>query len=647
MQHFLKKNYRIIIAIILCFMAVVSVINAWWDSAIFDETAHIPAGYTYMRYLDMRLNPEHPPLVKDLAGTPLLFMNLNFDRTQDFWTQSVDGQWDAGRSFLWHVGNDADKIIFWSRLPIVILSLVLGWFVFRWVKEISGTIAGLFALTIYAFDPNFLGHNHFVTTDIGICAFMTFSFYYFLRFIKHSSWKNTIYFGVFLGLVQLAKFSSVLLFPVYGLVMIAYPLVIIKKDKSISNLSFRLKSVGQYLGKGVAAGAISIIVVWMLYFVNTFNMPKEKLADIINYQFNPANEMASIKIVNKTLLALDSNNITKPLAEYFLGVGMVFKRVAGGNGAYFMGQVSSKAFPAYFPTVFLIKEPLPNLLFMFFTITLALAGLIKFLSSELKIKFKNFKGKIAKYLRENITSVSLALFIFLYSYTSVTGNLNIGFRHLFPILPFVYILTAKVVFDFWKKLHSKQTELVFGTILSILLLFLISGTVLAYPAYMSYFNETVGGPKNGYKYVTDSNADWGQDLKRLKIWVKNFNGWCTQPMWRFHKGSECYKIADPLAYDAQKNNFKPIEKIHLNYFGGADIKYYFGDQAIDWWDSRRPLEQGWYAIATNYLQGSIYDKEKKDSESYRWLQNIRPVAQVGTSIFVYYITSDDLAKIQN
>ena len=633
MTHFLKKNYRVIITLILCFVATVSIINAWWDSAIFDETAHIPAGYTYMHYFDMRLNPEHPPLIKDLAGLPLQFMDLKFDTSQEFWTASVDGQWDAGRSFLWHMGNDADKIIFWSRIPIVLLSLFLGWFIFRWVREISGTIAGLFALTIYAFDPNFLGHNHFVTTDIGICAFMAFSFYYFLRFIKNPSWKNVVIGGIFLGLVQLAKFSSVLLFPVYGLVLIIYPLVILKTDKRESSLLFHARNVWHYLEKGIVAGFISIVVVWMLYAVNTFNMPTEKLAEIINYQFNPASEMAPVKIVNKALLALDSNNLTKPLAEYFLGVGMVFKRVAGGNGAYFMGQVSAKAFPAYFPTVFLIKEPLANLFFMLSALILSIVGFVKFLSSETKNRFQKFWEKIAKYLRENITSVSLSMFIFLYSYMSITGNLNIGFRHLFPILPFVYILTAKVIFDFWKKLHSRQSELIFGTILSALVLFLVSGTVSAHPAYMSYFNETAGGPKNGYKYVTDSNADWGQDLKRLKVWINEYNQ-C--------KGNSFSSHCSIYNYERG-----PIDKIRLNYFGGADIKYYFGEQAIDWWDSRRPLEPGWYAIATNYLQGSLYDKEKKDNESYRWIQNIKPVAQVGTSIFVYYITEEEIKKIQN
>ena len=50
------------------------------DAAIFDESAHIPAGYSYVKYFDYRLNPEHPPLVKILAGLPLLFQKLNFPK---------------------------------------------------------------------------------------------------------------------------------------------------------------------------------------------------------------------------------------------------------------------------------------------------------------------------------------------------------------------------------------------------------------------------------------------------------------------------------------------------------------------------------------------------------------------------------------
>ncbi|MEI7425544.1 MAG: glycosyltransferase family 39 protein [Candidatus Moraniibacteriota bacterium] len=605
MLKFIEKKYKLIVGLILAFVFVVSVINAWRDSAIFDETAHIPAGYSYLTMHDMRLNPEHPPLLKDLAALPLIFMNLKFDTTQKFWTTDVNGQWEAGHNLFWQTGNDPDQIIFWARIPFVILSLIFGLFIFKWGKELSGTLGGLLALTLYAFDPNILGHNHFVTTDLGIAGFMMLSFYYFLKFIKEPVWKNVAIGGLFLALVQLTKFSSILLLPIFGLIAIIYPLVKKIPAKEKNAFLFKLKMLGAYLGKSLVALAFSLIIVWLFYAFNNYEMPKAKLAETINFYFSPQ-DTANIKNVytNKILLSLNENALLRPLSEYFLGIAMVFKRVAGGNGAYFMGQVSSTAFPAYFPTVFAFKEPLVMLFFM-------LSALLIAFYSNLKNLFNRI-APFKDYLRHNIEVLAMFSFILLYVYISITGNLNIGFRHLFPILPFVYILTAKVIMDFCKNRKQPATKITFLSIVFIFSSLLIIETITAFPYYMSYFNQVAGGPKNGYRYATDSNADWGQDLKRLQTFL---------------------------------GEHPEIDKIRVDYFGGADIKYYIKDQYLSWSDSKRPLEAGWYAVSTNFMQGSIYDTTKKDQDSYRWTQKIKPLYQVGTSIFIYYLDIQDLKNL--
>lgn len=613
MQSFLEKKYKTIIVLVLGFMLAVSVLNAWWDGAIFDEKAHIPAGYSYLTKHDMRLNPEHPPLIKDAAALPLVFMNLKFDTTKDFWTKEINGQWTAGDDLLWQEGNDADWVIFWSRLPIVLLSILLGLFIFKWAKELSGVTAGLFALAIYAFDPNILGHNHYVTTDLGIAAFMTFSFYYWFKFIKDPTWKNVALAGIFLGLVQLAKFSSIMLFPVFGLALIVYPLTQIGRTLSERGLAFKLKNLLKYAGKGAVAFAISIVVVWIVYFANTFDMPKDNLAQTINYYFAPDDISRNAVLTNHVLTALNDNAVTRPLSEYILGVAMVFKRVSGGNGAYFMGQVSGKAFPAYFPTVFALKEPLSNLFLMLLATLMAILAALISMKNYLSLSIKDKISSSTDYVKNNIVSLSMLAFVILYAYISITGNLNIGFRHLFPILPFVYILVSKVIFDHINKVETKQSKIIWGSSMILLVVFLFSEALVSYPNYMSYFNQLTGGPKNGYHYVTDSNADWGQDAKRLKVFL---------------------------------DKHPEISPIRVNYFGASNIKYYLGDKYIEWWDSKRPVEPGWYAISTNYLQGSIYDKEKTDEQSYRWIKDIRPIYQVGTSILVYQIKDSDIKNIK-
>ena len=608
MKHFFQKHYKILVALILGFMFVVSALNAKNDSAIFDETAHIGAAYSYVTNGEMRLNPEHPPLIKDLAGIPLRFMKLNFNISdKSFWTGDLprkwdEGQWQAGRYLLYETGNNADQVIFWARFPIILLSLLLGYFIFKWTRDLAGVLAGLFALALYAFDPNILGHNHFVTTDIGIAAFITFFFYYFIQFIKRPSWKNILQTGIFMGLVQLAKFSSIMTFPIFAMILVIYPLVKIKAEENSS----RLKLLGEYVGKGFLVFALSMIIVWGAYSVNTFNTSKEKVAEIINFNF-PEKDNDNVKnlYTNKVLNALNENSITRPLSTYGVGIGYVFRRVSGGNGAYFLGHVSSTASKSYFPTVFLIKEPIVSLFIMLSAIILAMVALIKVLSSSSEKYLKDKFEKLKEYLRKNIASVTMFSFIVLYSYLSITGNLNIGLRHLFPIFPLIFILTAKIIFDFIKRRQSEHSKNIIYFSILILVLVLFIQTITAYPSYMSYFNESVGGPKNGYKLVTDSNADWGQDLKRLKIFLREH---------------------------------PEIQNIRVDYFGGGDIEYYLGSNYQTWWDSKRPIENGWYAISTNFLEGSIYSTEKPASETYRWLVEKKPVYQVGTSILIYQIT---------
>ncbi|HRY28118.1 MAG TPA: glycosyltransferase family 39 protein [Candidatus Moranbacteria bacterium] len=595
---FLKKYYKVIIILIMTFFTVVSVFNAKNDAATFDEVAHIPAAYSYVTQHDTRINPEHPPLIKFLSGIPLAFMNLNFDTTQKFWTGDLpnkwdEGQWAAGRHLLYEAGNDPDQIIFWSRLPIILISIILGLFLFKWGRELAGIGAGLLVLLLYAFDPNILGHNHFVTTDIGIAAFLTFSFYYFLKFIKNPTWKNVLLGGIFMGLVLVAKFSSILALPVYGLVLVVYALV--KNNREENNWKTRLKNLGQYLLKGLVALVVATIVVWIVYEVSMFKMPKETFATTVDFFFSPTDTNIKTIYTNKILNTLNEHNITRPLAAYAFGPCWMFKRVSGGNGAYFLGQVGN-GFTAYFPVVFLIKETLP---FIF----LALFALIYTLKETFfNLKFKNIFSRFAGFLRKSVVGYTLLIFIVLYAFTSITGGLNIGFRHLFPILPFAYLLIGKKVFDFLREKHP-LTRRIFRLASSFLLLWIIFTPIAAYPNYTSYFNESVGGSENGYKYVTDSNTDWGQDLKRLKEFL---------------------------------DEHPQIEKIHVDYFGGGNVKYYLGDKYIPWYDSMRPVETGWYAISTNYLQGSIHSDKNTVKNNYAWTLEYEPVAMIGKSILIYY-----------
>ena len=53
----------------------------------------------------------------------------------------------------------------------------------------------------------------------------------------------------------------------------------------------------------------------------------------------------------------------------------------------------------------------------------------------------------------------------------------------------------------------------------VLLLVHAASSARAFPNYIPYANELWGGPSQTYKYLTDSNSDWGQQLKSVKQYL--------------------------------------------------------------------------------------------------------------------------------
>jgi hypothetical protein len=125
------------------------------------------------------------------------------------------------------------------------------------------------------------------------------------------------------------------------------------------------------------------------------------------------------------------------------------------------------------------------------------------------------------------------------------------------------------------------------------------------PWHLSYFNEFAGGPANAYRYVVDSNLDWGQSLKELRDFV--------------------------IRHD--------IKKIKVDYFGGGDARYYLGDRFEPLNRDLGP-QRGWLAISATFLQGERGTPAPGFDQPccrYRWLDQYEPVAKIGYSIFVYHI----------
>lgn len=650
---FFQKYAEYILAIILCTAAALSIGAMKDDTATFDERAHVPAAYSYVRYGDMRLNPEHPPLLKDLAGLPLLFLDLKFPVESDLWTNGITKEWQFGTAmwstwhigseFLYHSGNSAESILFWSRLPMVLLMVLLGIFVYRFTKEIAGPAAGLFAALIYAFDPNILAHDHYMTTDLGIAAFIFIAMYYFVRFLKNSSWKNLVFASIALGLAQLAKFSAILLFPLFGLLIFLFSITKqVPEEHSSAPIQFRCKLFGKLLWQYIVMVGLTFLIIYIGYVINTWNMPAEKTmlhANLVYAGDAPAKVFAR-DLINATV----SIPGLAPFAHYILGVAMVFSRVGGGNSFYFMGQLPEHALKSYFPMVFLMKETLPFLFLLFLAIVFDIARGTR----TIKRNTISLWTLFARSFQSNIAQYSMLSFVALYTFLSIFGNLNIGLRHIFPILPFLYSLTAIGIFLFIdRNRHTHPfscinipTRYLSLSLLGILSIWIILIPFFSYPNYLPYFNEVVGGSKNGHHYAVDSNYDWGQNLKRTKLWVDKYNQCITLSSGTYRDTLQ--KSCEFITENGTLPTSTPIDNLHIDYYGGSEVSYYFQPGTYTEWHSGAKPEPGWYAISATFFEENTHKPLKSGETDYSWLLKYQPIAQPGESILVFYVSPESL-----
>ena len=196
------------------------------DSLTADERVHLPAGYSYWRTGDFRLNPEHPPLIKLLCALPLLPLDLTLPPLEPpSGTTPHVYQPAFGSAFLFDQSVGADRLLLRGRLPVLGLGLLLGIAIFAWSSRLHGDRrAGLLSLLLFALEPTILAHSHYVTTDVGVAVFATLAFYLLWRFRSAANLTHLMMATAAMGLTLAAKFSAVVLLPIFlGLIVLRWP----------------------------------------------------------------------------------------------------------------------------------------------------------------------------------------------------------------------------------------------------------------------------------------------------------------------------------------------------------------------------------------------------------------------------------------
>ncbi len=644
----LRPPFAWTIAVLLAAAHVFLALTAALDeSPTFDEPTHLTAGYSYWTRHDYRLDAENGNLPARWAALPLLFDKLRFpDPAGHPWHHSSVGL--TSRQFLFELDNDSDAMLAQARLMMSLFGFGLCLVVFGWARSLFGALAGLLAEALMALDPNMLAHTPLVASDMAAAFFFAAATWSFWRLLQQITPIRFLTAALCITGLFLTKMSA----PCFLVVAGALTLVRLCSSRPLEVSLGRLrKSVASRTRKMLCFGALALgigaflfLSIWTAYgfrysALTETGRPREILD--ARWDFNLRdNPLGSVfQFVRQRHL----------LPEAFVYGATYVAKNSQARPSFLDQHWSNIGFRSFFLRAFLYKTPLA--IFGFLALAL-IAGVLH---------WRRRRSDAADNAFDLVSLTPILILILGYSLFALSTRLNIGHRHLLPIYPAIFILCGASA----HLLNRRKSVFVLASIL-LLGSWDVTASFSVRPHYLAYFNESIGGPANGYQHLVDSSLDWGQDLPALKEWLD----------------------ALPPA-DARAND------VYLAYFGVAIPKHYGIKAHIlseeNYGGTLEHLGPGFYCVSATILQHVYEDDrgpwaapyERAYQSGLRWvssanldvgetglaaerrnerlhifqslrfgrlcayLRHQRPIANAGYSILVFRLTERDIELALN
>ena len=266
-----------------------------------------------------------------------------------------------------------------------------------------------------------------------------------------------------------------------------------------------------------------------------------------------------------------------PAAGHIERIVRLRENLAYGREAFLLGANGMHGWTLYFPLAFLLKTPTATLALLFLTLVL-----------------------LRRYRRGWRVELALWLFPLLYGLSALRSTIDIGYRHLLPLLPLLDVAMGRLAL--WMREARPRRWLVAAALGWLAL----EGGWL-HPHELAYFNLIAGGPGEGWRFLADSNTDWGQALKVLAA-QQRAGRWGKVRLSQFI-------FYDPAAYGVRYRPIAPME-------GAPPIL-----------PRRFDPEPGLYAISATTLDGVPLPYPP----TYDWFRHREPLAKLGYALFLYRV----------
>jgi hypothetical protein len=441
-----------------------------------DEIVMIPAAYYHLVTGYFQLVDDHPPLSKILAGLPLLFVQPAEVQPHEIVEpgQSPEAQWAYQERFWEDNRSSFETISFWTRVPMIALTVGLGILIFVFARQLFEERAAVLAVAFFSLEPTVLAHGRVVQTDIPAAfGYLLVSFMLYQYFLG-GTWRRAAALGAACGVALLAKFSMLIIAPMLAAVWLV--------------LWWRARRTGSKSRSLIGHAAIVSLIAWLI--VNSaYYFDSRPLTDADSVwiaQAFPANPAA----VSGTVLTLSYLLPT----DMLVGILWQFWHNAEGHPASLLGMYRTTGWWYYFPVAFALKVPLPFLLLSMASLGWCLYQLIK--------------------NRKTAVLIILVPFV-VYTVFVLFSRINIGVRYYLPAFPFLFILCGTFL-DWILRLPKRHI----GQLVALVLLCWMSvEAVRAHPDQMTYFNQLTASRPHWW-YLSDSNVEWGDDARLVALYLQ-------------------------------------------------------------------------------------------------------------------------------
>jgi hypothetical protein len=458
------------------------------DGFTIDEPYHIAAGASYLRWGDYRLNPEHPPLVKLIAGLSVPPSVLHLGPLQLLKEKGQERQYTQKAVFL---DSDSNRIHRRVRVALLVfntlLLAILGWLLWR----VFGAGIALAALLLLALDPTVSAHMPVVMTDLPMALLGTICLCLAILALRNRRWLDWILLGVATGLLLGTKHSAPLI--VLPLVLGCIGVLVWQKAHK--------QSVGRQALGMLAASALSMVVLWSAYGFHYRESPELTVQGQAVETFNRPLD-AKIADLHSAMMrrALDVAQRVHLLPRAYLW-GLADTLRAGVEGRPIWIDVFGHSFQGKAPwwiafADLVVKLPPAFLLLAIYGVVLLLLGR---LPVPVGLPLAGFAGLAAFFM----------IFI------AHNGIFYAGLRHWLFVVPLLAVCAAAGVWYLWRSPSLGWRAVPIVAVL------LIAVTVLPQRRIWEYHNILAGGAHNAWQGFDNESVDLGQRTPELIAFYKS------------------------------------------------------------------------------------------------------------------------------